>query len=57
METRTWIIIDCRDSAALYGVDNKTLRFSTEEVANEVARQFFKKGDDYIVFNISNVIK
>ena len=57
MENRNWIIIDCRNSSALYGANRKTLRFSTDKIAYEVGRQFFEKGDDFIVYNIADIIK
>lgn len=55
MVNRNWIIIDCENSKALYGANRKTLRFSTREVADEVARQFFQKGDKFILFNIDSL--
>jgi hypothetical protein len=55
MENRNWIIIDCENSKALYGINRKTLRFSTKEIAHEVAKQFFQKGDKFILFNIDSL--
>lgn len=55
METRGWIIIDCRTEKALYGVERKTLRFSTREIAEEVARQFFLNGEDFTLFSVDSI--
>ena len=43
MSDRNWIIIDTNTGKALYGAERKTLRFSTEEIALELAKQFFFK--------------
>ena len=51
-EPKNWIIIDIQTMKALYGVKNKTLRFSTKEIAQEVAEQLFEKTDRYIIVNI-----
>lgn len=40
METK-YIIIDMNKQKALYGVKGLTLQFSSESVAEEVAKQFF----------------
>ena len=48
-----WIIIDLKTRRALYGVLGKTLKFSTKEIAEEVASQFFEKAETYMVVQIS----
>lgn len=50
---RDWIIIDIETRKALYGVKQKTLMFSSEEIAEEVAEQLFEKPDRYIVVNVA----
>jgi hypothetical protein len=55
METRNWIIIDCRSNSALYGYGRKTLRFSTDKIAYAVGKQFFEKEEDFIVYNIDDI--
>ena len=57
MKNRTWIIIDCRSNTALYGVNKKTLMFSTEAIAQEVGSQFFFEGTDFIIFDIDTLTK
>jgi hypothetical protein len=57
MENRDWIIIDCRNSSALYGVNRKTLRFSTDKIAYQVGKQFFENEDDFIIYNIGDIRK
>lgn len=47
-----WIIIDIRTRKALYGAGSRLLRFSTEEVAKEVAEQLFEKTSAYIICHI-----
>ena len=58
METRTWIIIDLITNRALYGAEGKTLMFSTRDIADEVARQFFKKDEiqRFTIFNTATLI-
>lgn len=56
MENRNWIIIDCISNRALYGCNEKTLRFSTQKIAYEVAGQFFDRTRDFIVFDISKIV-
>ncbi len=52
-EQANWIIIDLKRSTALYGIKNLTLRFTTQEIAHEVAQQFFEKRDEYTVVEIN----
>ena len=47
-----WIIIDTKTRKALYGAGHKLFRFSTEEVAKEVAEQLFEKGEMFIICHI-----
>ena len=49
-----WIIVDLIRKTALYGVDEKTLHFSSKEVAYEVASQFFKDENHYCVVAVIN---
>ena len=55
MKNRNWIIINCINNRALYGFENKTLRFSSDKIAQEVGEQFFGKEGDFIVFNIDQI--
>ena len=48
---KNWIIIDVRNSFAVRGAGKKTLRFSTEDVAREVAEQLLSP-KDFILFDI-----
>lgn len=45
----TWIIISLKTKQAFYGIEQSTLRFSTEEIAVEVANQLFRNEKEYIV--------
>lgn len=47
-----YIIIDLRTLAALYGAGGKTLKFSSKEIALEVASQFFNNEEDFIVVSL-----
>ena len=49
-----FIIINNITSKALYGLEHKTLKFSTEEIAKEVADQFFTDDNDYVIYNIND---
>lgn len=44
-----YIVVDLRTKKALYGVGNKTLTFSSHEIAEEVGSQFFFSKDDYMI--------
>ena len=54
---RDWIIIDVETRKALYGAKQKTLMFTSKEVAEEVAEQLFEKHDRYIVVNVALDLK
>lgn len=49
-----WMVVDKRNSMALYGVGCKTLLFSTKEIATEVALQFFDNEEDFIIVSLYN---
>lgn len=51
-ENKTWIIIDVKTKKALYGFKRKTLTFSSEEIAIEVAEQFFETYNEFLVVQI-----
>lgn len=53
-EKMKWIIVDLILKTALYGVDEKTLHFSSKEIAYEVASQFFKHEEHYCVVAVMN---
>jgi|LakMenE01Jun11ns_1017448.scaffolds.fasta_scaffold6897016_2 hypothetical protein len=44
-----YIIVDLRTKKALYGAGNKTLSFSSFELADEVGSQFFLNKEEYMV--------
>lgn len=46
-----YIIIDLKTTKALYGINNKTLSFSTYDIAEEVAKQFFNEKSDYLIIS------
>jgi uncharacterized heparinase superfamily protein len=48
-----WIIIDNRKSTSLHGVNQKTLVFSSKEIAIEVANQFFFNDEDFNIILIN----
>lgn len=48
-----WIIVDLKKGTALYAIGQKTLKFSSYENANEVARQFFESDKDYETVRIT----
>lgn len=47
-----WIILDVKTEKALHGIKGATLQFSSEEICDEVAKQFFNSPDDYIITSI-----
>ncbi len=49
---KNFIIIDTRTSKAIYGVKNKAMRFSTKEIAEEIAEQLFEKISECLIVNI-----
>ena len=49
-----WIIVDLVKKTALYGVNEKTLYFTSKEIAYEVAGQFFKHEEHFCVVAIMN---
>lgn len=51
-EPNTWIIVDLFASKALYGADHITMIFSTREVADEVANNFFKSKSEYLLVQV-----
>jgi hypothetical protein len=48
-----WIIIDLRTSKALYGVNGKTLLFSTKEIAEELAIQLIEMNESCLIISIN----
>ena len=56
-ETRNWIIINTIKRQALCGVKSKALRFSTEEIAREVAEQLFEDRSEILIVNILTDLK
>ena len=54
-ERPTWVIIDTRKNIVLYGIKNRTLAFSTPEIAQEVAEQFFEKREYYLITKIPDL--
>jgi len=55
LDASTFIIIDTRNGVALYGIKGKTLKFSSLEVAEEVAIQFFGSGSDFCILNLNSI--
>ena len=49
---RNWIILDLDTKRVLYGVNQKTLRFSEKEIAQEVGEQLFEKQERFLIINI-----
>ena len=49
---RNWIILDLDTKRVLYGVNQKTLRFSEKEIAQEVGEQLFEKQERFLILNI-----
>lgn len=54
---RYWAILDLETKKFLYGAENKTLMFSKEDIAIEVAEQFFSNRDRWIVIYTYNLIE
>ena len=52
MKVADWIIINISTGKAIYGGNDKTMRFTTKEVADEVARQLFKPSTEFLIVNI-----
>lgn len=57
MKNESWIIVDLNTKAALFGIGAITFRFSSHEVANEVASQLFKDDTCYILVMITEPLK
>lgn len=55
-EEANWIIIDVRTRQAMYGQNKKAMRFTTEEVAMEIATQLYEKSDEFLVVDIKNCL-
>lgn len=51
-EKRTWIIIEMKTEKAIFGLKNVTMRFSTREVALEVAECLFANDNDYLITQV-----
>jgi len=51
----SWIIIDLSTKKALYGAETKTLQFSSEQIALEVASQFFLNENKYMIIKINKL--
>lgn len=51
--TEKWIIIDLKTSHALYGFGGKTFKFSSQEIAEEVANQLFEFQTEFITVEIN----
>lgn len=49
-----WIIIDLKMKTALYGKKNKTLKFSSFEIAEEVAKQFFNDPTECMIIYVTD---
>lgn len=52
-----WIILDNQTGKTIYGIGEKTMRFSTREIAIEVAEQLFKNSLEFMVLNIDDIWK
>lgn len=48
-----WIIVDAVKYAALFGIGGKTLNFSSKEIALEVALQFFKSENEFMLVSVN----
>lgn len=46
---KKYIVIDLKSQAALHGIDKLTLIFDTDIEAINLARQFFRNDEDYII--------
>jgi hypothetical protein len=51
-ERKTWVIIDLRTGKSIYGINNVTMRFTTSEVAHEIAFWLFETREDYLITQI-----
>lgn len=51
-ERKDWLILDLQTNKALYGFNQKTMVFSTKEVAQEVAEQLFGNKERFAIINI-----
>ncbi len=54
-ETPTWLIISLHTKQPLYGIRQKTMVFSTQDIAYEVAMHFFKTKEEFIIINIPDI--
>ena len=54
-KNKEWIIVDAQTEKALYGVAGITLTFSSKDIAEEVADQFFATRERYIVVNVNGL--
>lgn len=51
---KKWIIIDTKTHTVLHGINNVSLRFSSDLIAQEVAEQLFKNKEDYFIACLNN---
>ena len=51
-ERQDWLILDLQTNKALYGFNQKTMVFSTKEIAQEVAEQLFGNKERFTIINI-----
>ena len=47
-----FIIVDVKTRKALYGINERTLLFTTEKIAKEVGSQFFRCLEDFEVYEV-----
>lgn len=52
MKKQNYIIIDIATEKSLRGAGKKTMRFSTKEIAREVAIQIFASEEKFIIVDI-----
>ncbi len=52
MDEAKFIIIDTKKQKSLYGQNQKTMKFSTREVAYELGYQLFGSPDDFMIIEL-----
>lgn len=53
-ERKRWAILDVLTTKFLYGINGNALLFSTREIADEVAEQFFETRQQYLLVNLGD---
>ncbi len=54
-EKPTWLVIDLKTNRPLYGMKERTMVFSTKEVAEEIASHLFDEARPCLIIQIPDI--